>query len=84
MIMTQTLEYMSLKQNCSLIYNADITQERVISISNQSEIFSKQKKPYITIKLKLGFDHIEIITRKSKEKISINQIKYLQNLKKLI
>ena len=53
----------------------------------QSKILVKKKKslPLHNIK-EISFDQIEIITRKSKKKISINQIKRLPNLlkKKLI
>jgi len=53
---------------------------------NQSKILVNKKRaiPFHQIK-EISFDHIEIITRKSKKKISINQIKYLPNdLKKKI
>ena len=52
----------------------------------QSKILvnKKQSIPLHQIK-EISFDHIEIITRKSKRKISINQIKYLpNNLKKKV
>ena len=46
---------------------------------DQSRILvSKKTIPLHQIK-EISFDHIEIITRKSKKKISINQIKYLPN-----
>ncbi|WP_440919306.1 dihydropteroate synthase [Candidatus Pelagibacter sp.] len=53
---------------------------------DQSRILVSKKKtiPLHHIK-EISFDHIEIITRKSKKKISINQIKYLpNNLKKKV
>ena len=52
----------------------------------QSKILVNKKKsiPLHHIK-EISFDHIEIITRKSKRKISISQIKYLPNdLKKKV
>ena len=53
---------------------------------NQSKILVNKKKAIPLHQIKeISFDHIEIITRKSKKKISINQIKYLPNdLKKKI
>jgi len=53
---------------------------------NQSKILVNKKKTIPLNQIKeISFDHIEIITRKSKKKISINQIKYLPNdLKKKI
>ncbi len=53
---------------------------------NQSEILVNKKRTIPLHQIKeISFDHIEIITRKSKKKISINQIKYLSNdLKKKI
>ena len=53
---------------------------------NQSKILVSKKKAIPLHQIKeISFDHIEIITRKSKKKISINQIKYLPNdLKKKI
>ena len=53
---------------------------------NQSKILVNKKKTIPLHQIKeISFDHIEIITRKSKKKISINQIKYLPNdLKKKI
>ena len=53
---------------------------------NQSKILVNKKKTIPLHQIKeISFDHIEIITRKSKKKISINQIKYLpNNLKKKI
>ena len=55
-------------------------------VGNQSKILVNQKKAIPLHQIKeISFDHIEIITRKSKKKISINQIKYLPNdLKKKI
>ncbi len=55
-------------------------------IGNQSKILVNKKKAIPLHQIKeISFDHIEIITRKSKKKISINQIKYLPNdLKKKI
>ena len=52
---------------------------------DQSRILvSKKNIPLHQIK-EISFDHIEILTRKSKRKISINQIKYLPNdLKKKV
>ena len=52
----------------------------------QSKILVNKKKTIPIHQIKeISFDHIEIITRKSKKKISINQIKYLPNdLKKKI
>ncbi len=55
--------------------------------------FGKQSKNLVNLKKsiplhqikEISFDHVEIITRKSKKKISIHQIKYLpKNLKKKI
>jgi dihydropteroate synthase len=53
---------------------------------NQSKILVNEKRTIPLHQIKeISFDHIEIITRKSKKKISINQIKYLPNdLKKKI
>ena len=53
---------------------------------DQSKILVNKKKAIPLHQIKeISFDHIEIITRKSKKKISINQIKYLPNdLKKKI
>ena len=53
---------------------------------DQSRILVSKKKTIPLNQIKeISFDHIEIITRKSKKKISINQIKYLQNdLKKKV
>ena len=53
---------------------------------NQSKILVNKKRAIPLHQIKeVSFDHIEIITRKSKKKISINQIKYLPNdLKKKI
>ena len=53
---------------------------------NQSRILVSKKKTIPLNQIKeISFDHIEIITRKSKKKISINQIKYLPNdLKKKV
>ena len=53
---------------------------------NQSKILVSKKKAIPLNQIKeISFDHIEIITRKSKKKISINQIKYLPNdLKKKV
>ena len=53
---------------------------------NQSKILVNKKKTIPLHQIKeISFDHIEIITRKSKKKISINQIKYLPNdLKKKV
>ena len=53
---------------------------------NQSKILVNKKKSIPLHQIKeISFDHIEIITRKSKKKISINQIKRLpKNLKKKI
>jgi dihydropteroate synthase len=53
---------------------------------NQSKILVSKKKAIPLHQIKeISFDHIEIITRKSKKKISINQIKYLPNeLKKKV
>jgi len=53
---------------------------------NQSKILVNKKRSIPLHQIKeISFDHIEIITRKSKKKISINQIKYLPNdLKKKI
>ena len=53
---------------------------------NQSKILVNKKRTIPLHQIKeISFDHIEIITRKSKRKISINQIKYLPNdLKKKI
>ena len=55
-------------------------------IGNQSKILVNKKRAIPLHQIKeISFDHIEIITRKSKKKISINQIKYLPNdLKKKI
>ena len=51
---------------------------------NQSRILVSKKKTIPLNQIKeISFDHIEIITRKSKKKISINQIKNLpKKLKK--
>ena len=47
---------------------------------NQSKILVNKKKTIPLHQIKeISFDHIEIITRKSKRKISISQIKYLPN-----
>ncbi len=44
----------------------------------QSKILVNKKKAIPLHQIKeISFDHIEIITRKLKKKISINQIKYL-------
>ncbi len=53
---------------------------------NQSKILVNKKKTVPLHQIKeISFDHIEIITRKSKRKISISQIKFLPNdLKKKI
>ena len=53
---------------------------------NQSKILVNKKKTIPLHQIKeISFDHIEIITRKSKRKISISQIKYLPNdLKKKV
>ena len=53
---------------------------------NQSKILVNKKRTIPLHQIKeISFDHIEIITRKSKKKISINQIKYLpNNLKKKV
>ena len=53
---------------------------------NQSKILVSKKKAIPLNQIKeISFDHIEIITRKSKKKISINKIKYLPNdLKKKV
>ncbi len=53
---------------------------------NQSKILVNKKRTIPLHQIKeISFDHIEIITRKSKKKISINKIKYLPNdLKKKI
>ncbi len=53
---------------------------------NQSRILVNKKKSISLHNIKeISFDHIEIITRKSKKKISINQIKQLpKNLKNKI
>ena len=53
---------------------------------NQSKTLVNKKKTIPLHQIKeISFDHIEIITRKSKRKISISQIKYLPNdLKKKI
>ena len=55
-------------------------------VGNQSKILVNKKRTIPLHQIKeISFDHIEIITRKSKKKISINQIKYLPNdLKKKI
>ena len=55
-------------------------------VGNQSKILVNKKKTIPLHQIKeISFDHIEIITRKSKRKISISQIKYLPNdLKKKI
>ena len=55
-------------------------------VGNQSKILVNKKKTIPLHQIKeISFDNIEIITRKSKKKISINQIKYLPNdLKKKI
>ena len=55
-------------------------------VGNQSKIWVNKKRAIPLHQIKeISFDHIEIITRKSKKKISINQIKYLPNdLKKKI
>ena len=55
-------------------------------VGNQSKILVNKKRAIPLHQIKeISFDHIEIITRKSKKKISINQIKYLPNdLKKKI
>ncbi len=53
---------------------------------SQSKILVSKKKTIPLHQIKeISFDHIEIITRKSKKKISINQIKYLSDdLKKKV
>ena len=53
---------------------------------NQSKVLvSKKKSIPLHQKKEISFDHIEIITRKSRRKISIDQIKNLpKNLKKKI
>tara|TARA_B100001109_G_scaffold193312_1_gene159853 strand:- start:119 stop:505 length:387 start_codon:yes stop_codon:yes gene_type:complete len=53
---------------------------------NQSKILVNKRKSIPLHQIKeISFDHVEIITRKSKKKISINQIKQLpKNLKKKI
>jgi len=53
---------------------------------NQSKILVNKKKSIPLHQIKeISFDHIEIITRKSKKRISINQIKQLpKNLKKKV
>ena len=53
---------------------------------DQSKILVNKKKAIPLHQIKeISFDHIEIITRKSKRKISISQIKYLPNdLKKKV
>jgi len=53
---------------------------------NQSKILVNKKRAIPLHQIKeISFDHIEIITRKSKRKISISQIKYLPNdLKKKV
>ena len=44
----------------------------------QSKILvSKKKSIPLNQNKEISFDHIEIITRKNKKKISINEIKYL-------
>ena len=50
----------------------------------QSKILVKEKKSISLHQIKeISFDHVEIITRKSRKIISIDQIKYLpKNLKK--
>ena len=49
-------------------------------VGNQSKILVNKKRTIPLHQIKeISFDHIEIITRKSKKKISINQIKYLPN-----
>ena len=55
-------------------------------VGNQSKNLVNKKRAIPLHQIKeISFDHIEIITRKSKKKISINQIKYLPNdLKKKI
>ena len=55
-------------------------------VGNQSKILVNKKRAIPLHQInEISFDHIEIITRKSKKKISINQIKYLPNdLKKKI
>lgn len=55
-------------------------------VGNQSKILVNKKRAIPLHQIKeISFDHIEIITRRSKKKISINQIKYLpNNLKKKI
>ena len=55
-------------------------------VGNQSKILVNKKRAIPLHQIKeISFDHIEIITRKSKRKISISQIKYLPNdLKKKI
>ena len=55
-------------------------------LGSQSKILVNKKRAIPLHQIKeISFDHIEIITRKSKKKISINQIKYLPNdLKKKI
>ena len=52
----------------------------------QSKIFVNKKKSIPLNQIKeISFDHVEIITRKSKKKISIHQVKYLpKNLNKKI
>ena len=45
---------------------------------NQSKQLIKKKKSISLHQLKdISFDHVEIISRKSKKKISINRVKYL-------
>ena len=47
---------------------------------NQSKILVNKKKTISLHQIKeISFDHIEIITRQSRKKISINKIKYLPN-----
>ena len=55
-------------------------------VGNQSKILVNKKRAIPLHQIKeISFDHIEIITRKSKRKISISQIKYLPNdLKKKV
>ena len=55
-------------------------------LGSQSKILVNKKKSIPLHQIKeISFDHVEIITRKSKKKISITQIKHLpKNLKKKI
>ena len=50
---------------------------------NKSKYLVNRKKTFPIHQIKeISFDHIEIITRKSKKKISIHQIKNLSNFLK--